>query len=390
MHVLVIPSWYATRKNPVRGSFFREQALALLRGGHRVGVLAIPTRVRTFHGLAELWSLRAHGLQLTSSEDHGLASYRLSSWGLSPSLVVERRLDVVVEAFDRYVAQQGRVDIVHAHSALYAGFAALSIRERRGVPLVLTEHLTAIARDRLFPDQRRRVARAIAGADRCIAVSGALARGMRRIVPGAQVDVLGNVVDTDFFSPPTAPPSRSPFALAIVCSLQRRKGVDVLLRAFQRAFANEQVVLRIAGHGPERGDLEALARRLGVADRVEFLGPLSRERVRELLQRSHALASASYLETFGVTVIEALACGLPVVATRSGGPEEIVTPESGAIVEPGDVPALAAALADVYRSYERFDRSAIRADCVARYGEAAIRGRLQSIYAELLGSAAGP
>lgn len=386
MHVLVIPSWYATAANPVRGSFFKEQALALQRASMRVGVLVIPARVRTWHGLAEIRRARGRASQLVQRDDQGLPTYQLDWWGLAPSLLPQRRLEVVLQAFDRYVAEQGPVDVIHAHGSLYAGYMAAHLRAERGIPVVLTEHMTALVNGRLFPDQRARAAHAVASADRCLAVGTRLAAALRRLVPGVDVQVVGNVIDTDFFTPASSPPARQPFVMTVVGGLVPRKGVDVLIEAFQRVFRGQPVTLQVVGKGRERQRLEQLVQRWGIGAQVRFHGALSRVAVRDLLRTSHALVSASHLETFGVTLIEAMACGLPVVATRSGGPEDIVTSESGLLVPPGDPAALAEALSTLVRDYDRFDPRTIRGECITRFSEAAITSTLRAIYGELVGS----
>ena len=100
-----------------------------------------------------------------------------------------------------------------------------------------------------------------------------------------------------------------------------------------------------------------------------------------------AVVLASYVETFGVVVIEALSQGTPVVATISGGPEGILTPESGILIPPGDDAALMRALAEIRAraAAGEFDGQELRRGCLARYGEKAVVGELENIYAAALG-----
>jgi teichuronic acid biosynthesis glycosyltransferase TuaC len=86
------------------------------------------------------------------------------------------------------------------------------------------------------------------------------------------------------------------------------------------------------------------------------------------------------VETFGVALVEALSCGLPVVATRCGGPDDIVEPSQGVLVPPGDVDALAKACLGMRAGWSGYDRTQIRQRCVERFGEAAIVGRLDEVY----------
>ena len=97
----------------------------------------------------------------------------------------------------------------------------------------------------------------------------------------------------------------------------------------------------------------------------------------------------SHIETFGVVLAEALACGLPVIATHSGGPQSIVTEADGLLVPPADVPALADALRTMREQSARYDSADIRARCRARFGEAAVVSQLAAIYADVLAARKG-
>lgn len=383
MHILVIPSWYTTPENPQRGSFFRSEALALRKAGHRVGLLVPPSKARTRHGLREMRQYWRTGSAAQISSDHNLLLYRLLWWGWLPMLYPPARVAPLLRLFDRYCAEQGKPDVIHAHSALYGGWLAAHLRRLRGVPAVLTEHSSALIRGLLFPDQVMRLRTALRDADRVLAVSDALAQSVQRYVPGLAVEPVVNAIDTDFFTRPAAPLPAQPFAFTLIANLNANKCVDLLLRAFAEAFRGQTSVLRIAGDGPERAKLEALAHALGIQAQVEFLGRQPRAGVRDLLWRSHTLVSSSRVETFGVTLIEALACGLPVVATRSGGPQAIVHAGNGLLTPVDDTSALAAALRQMRDGYARYDADAIRADCVARYSEAAVVRQLETIYHEV-------
>ena len=85
-----------------------------------------------------------------------------------------------------------------------------------------------------------------------------------------------------------------------------------------------------------------------MSTQVEFPGLLNREEVRNIIQESHVVVSSSIIETFGVTLIEGMSCGKPVIATRSGGPEEFVTPEVGILIPTDDITALANAMKSMF------------------------------------------
>ena len=174
-----------------------------------------------------------------------------------------------------------------------------------------------------------------------------IARGIRRDA----IRVIYNGIDTDFFTP--APNTRSPNPVfAYVGRLKRYKGVDIILRAFAMVERPE-ARLEIAGEGDYREDLERLSTALGLGERVRFLGFISAEEKRNLLRRAWAGVFASPKEGWGISNLEAGACGTPVVASDSPGlRESLIAGKTGFLVPHGDTTALAVALQRIVDSPE--------------------------------------
>jgi glycosyltransferase involved in cell wall biosynthesis len=270
-----------------------------------------------------------------------------------------------------------------------AGVVAREISERNGVPYVLTEHDSAYGRGRIDPAEARELRPVFAGARCRLVVSPSLGGLLERViglsaVPWRHVpNLLDGLFERGGAGAPG--PGTGRRVLFSAGSLDSKKGFDVLLRAYARAFPeSERTELRIAGSGPEGAGLQKLAADLGVAERVMWLGLLGRDAMLQEMRTATCFVLASRTETFGVVVIEALACGRPVVATASGGPESIVVPGDGFVVPVEDVEALAAALDEVLRSPEAWDAEAIRRRCLERFGETAVVAQLIDVYREAL------
>ena len=183
--------------------------------------------------------------------------------------------------------------------------------------------------------------------------SHAMAAQVRRLTPERRdIAVTPFGVDLARFAPQRSP--EGPLTIGIVKSLARKYGVDLLLRAFAGLCADAEVHaahpacrLLVVGDGPQRDELVRLAAQLGIAGRTQFVGAVPHAEVPHWLQQLHIYAAPSRLdsESFGVAVIEAGACGLPVVVSDAGGlPEVVVAGETGLVVPRDDVPALQAAL----------------------------------------------
>jgi len=383
MHILILPTVYPNRTNPLIGIFHHEQAVALQKAGHRVGVLVPPGIGATLEVRSQIRNLA--DLRMTHELMDDLPVYRIH-WGWLPSSMPKLRAKLVTmtgkAAFERYCSEQGRPDVIHAHNALFGGYLAVKLREQFHIPVVLTEHSSAFLRGFKIPNDFVRYT--LEGVNHLLAVSPALANALSGYSPQRKAEVIGNGIDTHFFNPDSNwQASQRPFIFAAVTRFDRNKAIDVLLKAFATAFPNGTECLQLVGDGSERAALQTLAHELHIQNRVEFLGNQTREQVRDLLQRCHVLVSSSYVETFGVTLIEAMACGKPVIATRSGGPELFVNAENGLLVSPGDADALAGALREMVDAYYQYDSAHIRRECTECFSNEAIVKRLEVIYQSL-------
>ena len=173
--------------------------------------------------------------------------------------------------------------------------------------------------------------------------------------------------------------------LACIGRLVPEKGHDVLLRALALLRdAGTPVTLQIVGDGPRREALVALAEKLGIADAVTLSGRLPREGLLHALRQADVFVMPSLREGFGVALVEAMATGLPVVATRSGGPEEIVRLSDGVLVAPGDAEALAAGIREVITRLGEFDAEDIARGIRDRYSPESVGAALVRLYDEVV------
>ena len=383
-HIVAIPSWYGSGRGP-GGGYFRDQALALQQAGFRVAMLA--PEIHTWRDLREGRAPAARRRHATI-EDDGIPTWRRSRLVVVPRLPYRNALAWArggLGLFRQYVAEHGLPDLVHAHSVLNAGVVALAIKRRYRVPFVLTEHSTGFAQQRLRWWERDLVRRVVAAAYRCIAVSPDLARLLEGQFPGSRWHYLPNPLGDAFVAdpePPAGKPAKSPFVFLSAARMSPEKGFGLLIDAFAETFGgNTETRLRLGGDGPIRSDLERRCAQRGIAGQVDFLGDLPSPRVREEMVAADAFVLASDVESFGVVVIEALACGRPVVVTKSGGPDHIVNPRNGMLIPIRDRAALRDALRVMRRRAGEYDSTAIRADALSLYGPDAFARR----FAEIVG-----
>ena len=305
MRVALACDWFLPRQGGIE-LHLRDLALALRAAGVDARI------VTTTRGGGDVDGVPVHRVRTPLAPGAGFA------W--SPA---------VVGAVGRVIRDEG-FEVVHAHASVVSpvAFAAAIAARRAGLPSLITFHsmlhrssFLLGASEALFGWSARGVVLS--------AVSSVVAGQVARWIPGASVGVLPNGLDTRFWRAlPGAPPA-SEIVFASAIRLSRKKRPLRLVRAFADAvrFVAGAPAMRlvVAGEGPERPAVRRLADELGVGDRVELPGQLSRADLRALYARSHAFVLPSERESFGIAALEARAAGLPVLGMLASGVRDFVS-----------------------------------------------------------------
>jgi glycosyltransferase involved in cell wall biosynthesis len=266
----------------------------------------------------------------------------------------------------RNLDRERRFDVIDAHYFYPDGVAAVMLGQALGKPVIITARGTDINLIPRYRVPRRLIQWAASRAAGIIAVSAALKDALIDLgVPPDRITVLRNGVDLTMFHPAAGNGPRRDAApehrrLLSVGHLIGPKALDLTIAALPLLPGFS---LSIVGEGPERRALEALARKLEVTDRVHFLGPVPHEALSKIYQTADALVLTSSREGWPNVLLEAMACGTPVVASNIGGNSEIVTrPEAGVLMMERSAAGIADAVARLFQHLP--DRAATR-----RYAE---------------------
>ena len=249
------------------------------------------------------------------------------------------------------VAFYEKLDVVHAHYAIPHAFSAMLARqlledkcaESKCFKLVTTLHgtdITVVGADRGMQDVVRL---AINKSDGVTAVSCYLKEEtIKMFIPKKEITVIPNFVDTSVFFRSPKSEIRDQLGLRDekivihISNFRPVKCIGDIIRIFYAISQNSNATLLLVGDGPERSEAEVLVRQFGIVDRVRFLGKLVD--IVPLLSIADIMLMPSNAESFGLAALEAMACGVPVVATMAGGfPEFIVHGEHGYLLAPGDI-----------------------------------------------------
>jgi glycosyltransferase involved in cell wall biosynthesis len=352
MKICIVTTAFPRWPGDAQGSFVWEAARAISR--HSIAVRVVAMHVpgtRTYERMEDIEVFRPRYLrperwEILRREGGGLPIvWQQHPWARALFLPFG-----VVHALA--VARYGRdCDLVHANWTLSAAAARLG-QPIHGRPIIATLQGSDVFQATRTAPGRRFARFALEQCEKITVLSTALARATIALgVAEDRVSIIPNGVDAGRFSPPRDG-EREPVIL-YVGSFIERKGIRYLLSAapdLLRILPGYRIEL--IGEGPQEPQLREMVRLSGVSDRVVFRGFLSQDEVRDAMQRARIFVLPSLEEGLGVVLLEALACGTPVVASDVGGIPDIVTRDVGALVPPADPSCLRDAIVRILRSPE--------------------------------------
>lgn len=359
------------------GNYEAVQAKALAAKGLDVSVMAMrwkPTRYLFFNN------------RISHREVDGIDIYEFIYVSVSERFRFLRRFCSPMshgfrKTFNKYLKEKGLPDIVHAHIVLYA-YNTLFLKTEYNLPFVITEHWTLMNTGNVSKEVEE-MSIAYRFADRVICVSQALADSLKNNFQINSI-VIHNMVSDSFFKSARILSNDNHFTFIAIGAFRKNKGFDILIDAFANGRFPENVCLNIVGDGEERELVESKIRKYQLSNQVKLLGTKSPDEVNDLLCHSDCFVLSSRLETFAIVVIEAMAKGLPVIATRSGGPETFLQHEHGILVDKENVKELSDAMKYMVLHYTDYNSKQIRKYCYDHFSQDVIANQIVCVYKEVL------
>jgi len=279
-------------------------------------------------------------------------------------------------------------DLIHAHFSYPDGGVAARLGQRYRVPVIITEHAPWQPWMEEYPQVRRQAV----WASRECAFHIPVSRYVRDTIvyftgESEKLRVIPVGVDCSVFAP--APEGNKPDLnqLLYVGQINFTKGIDVLLKAMRQIIEQRPEVRLVLVGGSfyrhkrlQEERLRSLAKELGLENHIEFVGEKSPHDVAELMRRSALLVLPSRAESFGAVLVEAIACGTPVVATQCGGPEDIVNDKVGVLVPKEDVDALASGMLHVLTHRDHYSSALLRSYALENFSWERIACQTVNLY----------
>jgi L-malate glycosyltransferase len=372
MNILILTHSYPDKYNSWRGSFVREQAKALSLT-HNIIVVFFRIDYEHFAPFAKYSSSKVVTGNLTE--------YTLT---VKKSFPVFNQLNYLIEAY-RFISNEildyFAPDVIHSHKSYPGGFLGTILQKRKKIPNIITEHSSIKTYFRSWL-HKECVKYSLRNAASVIAVSNSLKEEISVLCP-RHVKVIHNIVDVNKFY--VKKPKREQFLnIGFLGGLgNNNKGLDLLIKSVS-LLENKKYMLHIGGNGVLKDSYIEMAKDYGIESKCKFYGEITHNKIPEFYSGLDLFVLPSRYETFGIVLIEAMACGIPVIATRCGGPQEIITEMTGILIDKENIDELAFAIKRMSENLESYNSSVIRNYVEEYFGKQTFIEQISSHYNEVL------
>jgi glycosyltransferase involved in cell wall biosynthesis len=379
--ILWLPSWYPSKINPLAGDFIQRMAKATSQYAEIHVFFVVKddsleeNEVTTFAQNGNLYET------IVYYKSSSVLS-RLTSW--------KKYFSIYKQLTGSFIKKHGKPQLVHVQVPIKAGIIALWLKRNYGIEYVCTEHF-GIYNDVLVDRYSRRsfyfkhyTKKVLKEARVFLPVSQNLGSAINAQVLKKDFRVIYNVADTGLFY--YTPSAQQKFRFIHVSEMVPNKNVPGIIQAFC-ALHKQQPAAELILAGPYPAEVFEVASRSGLLNTaIFFTGQLSHESVAQHMQQAHALILFSFSETMPCVIIEALCCGLPVIATKTGGIAEIVDNNNGMLVPTGDETALLQSMQQLMNNYTRFNRATIAENARLKFSYPEIGRQINEVYNQVLQS----
>lgn len=376
MRIFVVGRGFPTIENPMLGIFEFDQAKALSAAGHEVVYLALDLR--------SIRRIRKFGFHNFEESGVKVCTMDFPVGNVPDELFYRIGAGALISLYKKSAAVYGKPDILHSHFYQVSGCAAV-LTEKTGIPLAVTEHSSKVLTQAINGNTLPSAKKAYAAAAGVIAVSPSLARAIETAYKIPTV-YIPNVIDVSLFSTVEQKKRGGNYTFISVGNLIASKHHEMTIQAFCETFYKSKKAdisprLIIVGGGSEDNNLKSLVNNLHISDDVLFTGRIPRDKIVSLFAEADCFVLPSEYETFGAVYVEAMAAGLPVIATKCGGPECFVNGSNGILIPVNDEKALARAMETIALGHgKKYDRHAIQNFARENFSPEIIAEKLHTFY----------
>lgn len=377
MNILVVTADYPDSNNLYQGIFVKEQAYALAEE-HSVTVFIFKNNTNVFNIFPKATIICNKTL---ICEEHLLS--------ITKGLPIINQFIYLFLSYKQVVklVKTKKIELLHCHFTYPSAVIAYFIKLFYNIPYIITEHSSKFENQFRSKIHKFLTLLSFTNANRIICVSDPsrekLIKYQNSTLMKPTLVTISNFIDESKFSLKSELVNKDIVNIGFLGDLNtNKKGLDILLKALSKA--DYDFILHIGGAGIFLEKNQELARTLGISNKCIFYQGISPETSNSFFNKLDFFVLSSRIESFGIVVIEALACGLPVIATICGGPEYILNEELGILIEKNNVDELVVALHTMRNSYYNYDPNKIREFCLSNYSKAVYIRRMDQLINNLI------
>ena len=390
--ILIIPSWYPTEKNELRGSFFKEQALLLNKNGFDVKLLfAVEEEVGFFKYLSKLVGsfLKKRNDLSTNVLKQEPEAYSFNTCRYKKRSVkfkITKNKKRYEKAF-KELTQNWKPELIHAQCTANAGIYASHLSNTFSIHYVIIEHQVF-----LLNHYKKRIQKEIVSALENASKVGAVSYHQQRCILMNNIScdpvVIWNLLDESKFTLPKND-SNSKFTIVTITYQHPIKDTLTFFKSLgesNKISDGDFEVVIIGNSAFKKGSkassdlFKTMAKEHNVLDKCTFYPKLNRTEINTQLQQANVFISTSIAETYGIAVREAMLCGTPVIATKSGGIEDSISTETGIKVNLKDYKAIAQNILKIQNKDIVFNPQKTRDFVIRQSGRKAFIKKMTSFY----------
>jgi glycosyltransferase involved in cell wall biosynthesis len=367
MHILIIPSEkFIPSNNPLLGIFQFQQGQILKNDGFKVGFLSV-----NVNDIRNIFKSNKYNNQEYILGDSLVLRYWIKSllparFFLFNSLILKYYCFIGLR---KYISLHGRPDLIYAHNIHFAGYLSYFLNKKFKIPYIILEHNSQFLRGGYLPFSKKKREKIINRSRAFCTVSKFLMDYFSNYYEiKTSKNILNNAIDFNFEIKTEIKKDNSMFEFIHIGSLDSNKNQTLLLDAFSKFKFQNNLRLTIVGNGPNAELLLKHVTYLGLNEKVRFIKRLERDDVKNILLKSNCLVLCSKIETFGVVLIEAAACGCVLLSTDSGGPLDIINEHNGLIV-PQNADDLYLGMKYIIDNYSKYNINLISQNVLTNFGK---------------------
>lgn len=378
--IIILPAEYPTKDNPLAGIFIKDQVNMLVNNGYNVTVI-----YNYFISLKKINYKNLDKIFLKTKIETSKNFTKITNTLFSTYFhFLKLKMDYFLtkKSLVKYIKKNGKPDLIMCHFAFPTGNSAMKIHKEFNIPYVVVEHSTGYFTGLYNKFQIDVIRKIFKNSLFVVAVSSYLKKKLSQLTD-TKISIIGNIIDKEFFLLKKKKINKNKLNFLIISELVKKKQILNLLKTFKKLQDIDiNFQLKIVGDGPEYNSISNYIFLNKLSKNIFMLGIKNKNKISKLLDETDYLISCSKIETFGITIAEAIAKGVPPIVLNSGGPNDFINPSNSYLVN--SFGELKKTIIEVSNKKKKFNKIKMRKFIYDKFSEKALQIKYNKLFRKIL------